>query len=88
MLFLRRLPALLLLRPLLREVGGRRDTLFLGWFGPIGAAALYYATFSVQQGATEEVWIISSLVICASVVVHGLTATPLTKLYGKYAANE
>jgi len=87
-LFLRRLPALLLLRPLLAEVGARRDALFLGWFGPIGAAALYYATFSIQKGVTEEVWIISSLVICASVVVHGLTATPLTKLYGKYAANE
>ena len=31
----------------------------------------------------EEVWVVGSLIICASVLVHGVTATPLTKLYGK-----
>jgi NhaP-type Na+/H+ or K+/H+ antiporter len=40
-LLLRRLPAVLALRPLLGVVRGRaKDVLFLGWFGPIGAAAL------------------------------------------------
>jgi hypothetical protein len=28
--------------------------------------------------------VVGSLVICPSVVVHGLTATPLTKLYGDF----
>jgi sodium/hydrogen antiporter len=37
-LLLRRLPAVLVLRPLLGQaVRGRGETLFLGWFGPIGA---------------------------------------------------
>ena len=27
--------------------------------------------------------VVGSLVICASVLVHGVTATPLTELYGR-----
>ena len=80
-LLLRRLPTVLALRPLLGPLRGRaKDVLFLGWFGPIGAAALYYAVFSFRETGIEEVWVVGSLVICASVVVHGVSATPLTKL--------
>ena len=83
-LLLRRLPAVLALRPLLGPLRGRaKDVLFLGWFGPIGAAALYYAAFSLRETGIEEVWVVGSLVICTSVVVHGVSATPLTKLYGR-----
>ena len=46
-------------------------------------AALYYAAFSLRETGMEEVWVVGSLVICTSVVVHGITATPLTKLYGR-----
>jgi NhaP-type Na+/H+ or K+/H+ antiporter len=49
----------------------------------VGAAALYYAAFSLEETGIEAVWVIGSLVICASVVVHGISATPLTKLYGR-----
>jgi NhaP-type Na+/H+ or K+/H+ antiporter len=81
-LLFRRLPAVLALRPLLGPLRSRgRDVLFLGWFGPIGAAALYYAAFSLRETGIEEVWVVGSLVICASVLVHGVSATPLTKLY-------
>src|ERR671910_3207073 len=31
----------------------------------------------------EAAWTIGSLVICASLLVHGVSATPLTKLYGR-----
>lgn len=83
-LLLRRLPAVLALRPFLGSLRDRaKDVLFLGWFGPIGAAALYYAAFSLRETGMEEVWVVGSLIICASVVVHGITATPLTKLYGR-----
>src|SRR5919107_516841 len=83
-LLLRRLPAVLALRPLLGPLRRRaKDVLFLGWFGPIGAAALYYATFSFRETGIEEAWVVGSLVICASVLVHGVSATPLTKLYGR-----
>ncbi len=87
-LLLRRLPAVLVLRPLLGQVQGRRDALFLGWFGPIGAAALFYAAFALRETGIEEVWVVCSLIICASVVAHGLTSTSLTKLYGRRARHE
>src|SRR5215208_1037410 len=87
-LLFRRLPTVLALRPLLGPLRAKRkDVLFLGWFGPIGAAALYYAAFSLRETGIEEVWVVGSLVICASVVVHGVTATPLTKLYGRLPAD-
>ncbi len=82
-LLLRRLPAVLLLRPFLGRLRGIQDALFLGWFGPIGVAALFYAFLSLRQAGVEEPWIIGSLVICASILVHGCTAVPLAKLYGK-----
>ena len=87
-LVLRRLPTVLALRPLLGPLRGRaKDVLFLGWFGPIGAAALYYAAFSLRETGIEEAWVVGSLIICASVLVHGVSATPLTKLYGRLPAD-
>jgi NhaP-type Na+/H+ or K+/H+ antiporter len=87
-LLLRRLPVVLALAPLLGELRGAKDLLFLGWFGPIGAAALYYGTFSLRETGVEEFWTVGSLVICASVLAHGLTDTPLTKLYGRFPQGE
>ncbi len=84
-LLLRRLPAVLALKPLLGRVRGVRNALFLGWFGPIGVAALYYANLSLRETSAEVVWAVGSLVICSSILVHGLSATPLTKLYGRRA---
>jgi NhaP-type Na+/H+ or K+/H+ antiporter len=81
-LLVRRPPLALTLRSLIGPVKGRKDALFLGWFGPLGAAALYYATFSQSETGLEEVWVVGSLLICASVLAHGVSATPLTKLYG------
>jgi NhaP-type Na+/H+ or K+/H+ antiporter len=83
-LVLRRLPAVVALRPLLGPLRSKgKDVLFLGWFGPIGAAALYYAAFSYRETGIEAAWTVGSLVICASVLVHGISATPLTNLYGR-----
>ncbi len=81
-LLLRRLPAMLMMAPLIKQVQGMRDTLFAGWFGPIGVAALFYATLSVRKAGTDIVWVVGSMVIAASVLVHGVTATPFTQWYG------
>lgn len=87
-LLLRRLPVVLVLRPLLKPLRSKRDVLFFGWFGPIGAAALYYATFSSLETGREEIWVIGSLVVFASVFAHGVTDSPLTKLYGRLATGD
>ena len=86
-LLLRRLPAVLALNPLIDQTRGLKDALFLGWFGPIGVAALYYASLAPREAGVEEVWVVGSLIITASVIAHGMSAGPLTKLYGKRAQN-
>ncbi len=85
-LLLRRLPVVLATGPLMGRVNGRGEALFLGWFGPIGVAALYYANLSLSETGIEEAWTVGSLIICASVLVHGVSATPLTRLYGRRAS--
>ncbi len=92
-LLLRRLPGVLTLKPLLEQMRGKGDILFLGSFGPIGAAALYYATFSVEGVRIEEVWVVGTIIIiiiiiCASLLAHGVTATPFTRLYGRRAQKQ
>jgi sodium/hydrogen antiporter len=82
-LLLRRLPWAVLLHNLLQPPRSRKDAMLLGWFGPIGIAALYYISFSSGRTGLEEVWIVGSLVIFSSIIVHGVTAAPLTKLYGR-----
>ncbi|MHA6278799.1 cation:proton antiporter [Salinimicrobium sp. CAU 1759] len=81
-LLFRRLPALLLLMPVMPKYRKKLySVLIMGWFGPIGVAALYYAMISKDKAHFEEAWIIPSLIVAASTVVHGLTSVPLEKLY-------
>ncbi|CAN5245444.1 sodium:proton antiporter [soil metagenome] len=87
-LLLRRLPAVLAVTPIVPQARGLRDALFLGWFGPIGVAALFYASLSLREIGAEEVWVVGSLAICASILVHGVSAAPLTRLYGRTAKDE
>lgn len=79
-LLVRRLPLLLVLR---RPLGLRRDeAAFLGWFGPVGAAALFYVTHALYSGTSAlHLWAAGSLTIAASTLVHGVTATPLRRAF-------
>ncbi len=54
----------------------RRDRLFLGWFGPIGVAALYYAIHGHEETGDPTLWPAVSLMVAASVLAHGLTSWP------------
>lgn len=82
-LLLRRLPVLLAIKRLTPAMSHWREAMFVGWFGPIGIAALFYACSAAQEIGDERIWIIASLVILASTVVHGMTAVPLTRFYGR-----
>ncbi|MDP9314696.1 MAG: cation:proton antiporter [Chloroflexota bacterium] len=82
---LRRPPIVLLLRPFLPSVRSSADALFLGWFGPIAVAAIYYAALMEHKLKEPLIWDVVSLVVCTSVVVHGVSATPFTRLYGNHA---
>ena len=82
----RRLPAILLLRPWLGLSHGFREALFVGWFGPIGVAALLYTTWADERLGYSALWPVGSLMVLASIAIHGITATPLTKCYGRLLA--
>lgn len=79
-LFVRRLPIVLAVRRPLRADGMFAS--WLGWFGPIGVAALYYLGHADEHGVTDpRVWAAGTLVIAVSTVIHGLTAGPARVAY-------
>ncbi len=82
-LLFRRLPVFILLKFIISKFENFGDAILLGWFGPIGISAIFYAALAFRISGNEQVWTFGSLVILASVAAHGLTAGPLTKLYGK-----
>lgn len=72
--------------PLLRrnhQVSGAGDALFLSWFGPIGVAAIFYATLAAREAGSDEAWVVGSMIICASVLIYGVSAAPLTNFYAR-----
>ena len=76
------MPFLFLFRLLLKDFKNK-DLAFIGWFGPMGAAALFYTFYMYKKLHIEEIWTITSLVVFSSVVVYGVTAFPFLKRYGK-----
>lgn len=86
-LLLRRMPLVWVLR---RPIDTPRpmDALWLGWFGPIGVAAVYYLTEVGHLGVDDpRVWAAGSMVVAASTLVHGISASPLTALYARADRN-
>eukprot|EP01113_Clastostelium_recurvatum_P034059 TRINITY_DN4577_c0_g1_i3.p1 TRINITY_DN4577_c0_g1~~TRINITY_DN4577_c0_g1_i3.p1 ORF type:complete len:924 (+),score=245.49 TRINITY_DN4577_c0_g1_i3:65-2836(+) len=82
-LFMRRLPWVMAAKPLLRPmIRTNLEAAFVGWFGPIGIGAIFYATFAVECTGNEVYWHVVSLIVFVSIVAFGFTDTFLTKLYG------
>lgn len=82
-LLLRRPPVWLVLHPLLGSLTQSREALFNGWFGPIGIAALFYAAEATHLTHMDQIWTIASLVVSASIILHGISATPLIRRFGR-----
>ena len=81
-LLLRRMPAWLLLGQLMPWARRLPENLFAGWFGPVGAAALFYALQAKDLTGLRMLWPVVSLTAAASVVAHGLSGTHLSALLG------
>ncbi|QBI19695.1 sodium:proton exchanger [Egibacter rhizosphaerae] len=81
-LALRRLPVLLALT---RVLGVRvSEAAFMGWFGPVGAAALLYLAEQRDLGQVDDtVWAAGTLLVAISTVVFGLTAAPGRRLLAR-----
>ncbi|ABA21724.1 sodium/proton antiporter, CPA1 family [Trichormus variabilis ATCC 29413] len=63
-----------------------------GWFGIRGVGSLYYLAYAfghgLKDGVGEEIAWITYTTIVVSVVIHGISATPLMSWYERNIANE
>lgn len=86
--------AILVARPLAMLVVLRRAHVspaargFIAWFGPRGLSSLLLALLVVVAHVpdAEELFAWVGVVVVVSVVLHGVTATPLAAWYGRMAA--
>ena len=82
-LLLRRLPMIFAFRRFVPPLDRPASSLFVGWFGPIGIAAVFYAILAMEHTGTELIWTATSLVVAGSILVHGIAAVPATHQYGQ-----
>lgn len=83
-LLLRRLPFVLALKRPLHLAWP--DALWLGWFGPVGVSALFYLTLEAERlDLDPTVLAAGALVVAASTLAHGLTASLGRATYARYS---
>ncbi len=63
---------------------------FVGWFGPRGLNSLLLMLLVVQRGIPAGEWLltVTGVVVIASVVLHGISATPVSAWYGRIVLRE
>jgi sodium/hydrogen antiporter len=82
---------LLVIRPLAVRIGLARSAAthgqrwLIGWFGIRGVGSLYYLVYAVNQGIepalAERLIALTLSVVVTSIVVHGISVTPLMAAY-------
>jgi NhaP-type Na+/H+ or K+/H+ antiporter len=87
---------LLLIRPVSVVLGlagsssSTQQRTLIGWFGIRGGGSLYYLMYALNRGVPEaladQVVAVTLTVIVASIVLHGLSVTPLMTLYQRTIA--
>lgn len=77
--FLRRVVTVWALRPLLKPLYDRSETLFISWFGSVGISALYYVMVAEKHTGHQELFVWATLAITASVLIHGVSTAPLSR---------
>ncbi|MGB3633826.1 MAG: cation:proton antiporter [Rubrobacteraceae bacterium] len=67
-----------------------RARAFIGWFGPRGLNSLLLALLVIHADVpgAEFVLAVVGVVVTVSVIAHGVSATPLSKAYGRAVENE
>ena len=67
----------------------RATVAFVGWFGPRGLASVVFGLIAVDSLAPEESRVVLAAVtvtVALSVLLHGVSASPLASRYGAYTA--
>ncbi len=63
--------------------------LFLGWFGPRGIASILFVLLILEEADVahaEQLFAVTIVTVALSALLHGVTAAPLAKRYGRTAA--
>ena len=68
----------------------REQRLFISWFGIRGIGSIYYLMYAINQGLprplAQEIIALTLTVVAVSIVLHGISVTPLMNLYGRRKA--
>lgn len=71
----------------LRSTGVRPVTIgFLGWFGPRGLASVLFVLLILEEAeiaGRETIFTAVMVTVILSIVLHGITAAPLSRWYGR-----
>lgn len=65
--------------------------LFLGWFGPRGIASILFALLILEDYPVpggEELLACVVITVALSILLHGITAAPLSRAYGVFIKNK
>lgn len=69
---------------LIKTPTGNLQRWLLGWFGIRGIGSLYYLSYALNHGLTtkdEDTVALTISVVAISIVLHGITATPILNFY-------
>ena len=65
----------------------RDQRILISWFGIRGVGSIFYLMYAVNQGLpaalADELIAITLTTVAASIVLHGISVTPLMTLYTK-----
>lgn len=65
---------------------GRRPRALIAWFGIRGVGSVYYLMYAIDHGlpnaVAEQLTSVVLTVVAVSIVVHGVSVTPLMALHG------
>ena len=68
----------------------REQRLLISWFGIRGIGSIYYAMYAINHGLPESIAAqfmgFTLLIVAASVVLHGISVTPLMERYARRKA--
>lgn len=86
----------LVVRPVSVRIGllgtpvSREQRLFISWFGIRGIGSIYYLMYAINQGLPEalalKIIALTLTVVAVSIVLHGISVTPLMARYGRRKA--
>jgi NhaP-type Na+/H+ or K+/H+ antiporter len=66
-----------------------RDRALLAFLGIRGIGTFYYVAYAINHGefgSSERLWAVAGLVVLISIVIHGITSTPLMRRLDERAA--